>query len=110
MSEPTNIAIIIGAMKSGTTTLFELLSQHPEIAPCREKEPFFFASEEKYAADEDAYQMLWDWDPNRHKIALEASTDYAKLPFVTGVPDRMAACDKFRFRFMGTSKNSILSH
>lgn len=105
MSEPENFAIIIGAMKSGTTTLFEVLSQHPEIAPCREKEPFFFASSERSLGSREAYQQLWDWNPGQHKIALEASTDYTKLPFVTGVPDRMAALEGFNFRFIYVMRN-----
>ncbi len=105
MSGPENIAVIIGAMKAGTTTLFEMLSQHPEIAPCRVKEPFFFASEEKFSEGIEAYRRLWRWDPSRHKIALEASTDYTKLPFVAGIPDRMAAFEGFKFRFIYMMRN-----
>lgn len=35
---------IIGVKKSGTTSLFNLLSTHPDICPCSEKEPNFFNS------------------------------------------------------------------
>jgi len=35
---------IIGVKKSGTTSLFNLLSNHPDICPCSEKEPNFFNS------------------------------------------------------------------
>ncbi len=35
--------MIIGAMKSGTSTLAEILSMHPEVCFCREKEPHFFS-------------------------------------------------------------------
>ena len=41
-SAPDRIALIIGAMKSGTTTLFEVLSQHPQIAAAPDKECDFF--------------------------------------------------------------------
>jgi Sulfotransferase domain len=34
--------IIIGAQRSGTTSLFSYLSQHPQILPCLEKEVHFF--------------------------------------------------------------------
>ena len=34
--------IIIGAMKAGTTTLYEMLSHHPAIGMSREKETDFF--------------------------------------------------------------------
>ena len=40
--------LIIGAMKCGTTTLFDLLAQHPQIAPCKPKEPGFFAFEDRW--------------------------------------------------------------
>jgi hypothetical protein len=35
--------IILGAMKSGTTTLFEYLSMHPGIFMASPKEPQFFS-------------------------------------------------------------------
>ena len=38
--------LIIGAMKSGTTSLFATLAQHPQIAPAHPKEPGFFAFED----------------------------------------------------------------
>ena len=34
--------IIIGAMKSGTTTLASFLDLHPDVSFCRIKEPNFF--------------------------------------------------------------------
>ena len=38
------LCLVIGAMKAGTTSLFAHLARHPEIAPCRDKEPSFFCS------------------------------------------------------------------
>ncbi len=38
-------AIVIGAMKSGTTSLFRHLGTHPEVLPCRVKEPKFVSDE-----------------------------------------------------------------
>ncbi len=38
-----NFALIIGAMKCGTTSLFSYLAQHPEISACQPKEPDFFS-------------------------------------------------------------------
>lgn len=37
--------ILIGAAKSGTTSLFYYLNQHPQIYMSRNKEPHFFAFE-----------------------------------------------------------------
>lgn len=83
--------IIIGAMKSGTTTLFDMLARHPEIAPARWKEPGFFAFEDIWARGFDWFDGLFDFDPARHVYRLEASTDYTKAPFVQGVWERMTA-------------------
>ena len=92
--------LILGAMKSGTTTLFDLLARHPAIAPCRLKEAGFFAFEEVWAQGFDWYDALHDFDPARHAYALEASTDQAKHPFVTGVADRLAASAPRRFKLI----------
>ena len=62
-------AIIIGAMKSGTTSLFHYLSQHPRIAACHEKEPDFFSNPENFAKGLDWYRNLWDWVAELHDIA-----------------------------------------
>ncbi len=37
--------LVIGAQKSGTTALYSLLKQHPQIFMCPSKEPHFFAFE-----------------------------------------------------------------
>lgn len=81
--------IIIGAMKSGTTTLFDVLAQHPAIAPGSVKEPGFFAFPEVWERGFDWFDTLFDFDPDKHRYRLEASTDYTKVPFVDGVWDRM---------------------
>jgi hypothetical protein len=83
--------IIIGAMKSGTTTLFDVLAQHPAIAPASNKEPGFFAFDEVWNKGFDWFDTLFDFDPARHCYRLEASTDYTKAPFVNGVWERMTA-------------------
>ncbi|MEL6420212.1 MAG: sulfotransferase domain-containing protein [Pseudomonadota bacterium] len=83
--------IIIGAMKCGTTTLFDHLAQHPEIAPSTSKEPGFFALDEVWDKGWDWYHSLFPFDPGQHRYRLEASTDYTKAPFVSGVWDRMTS-------------------
>lgn len=83
--------IIIGAMKSGTTTLFDMLAEHPAIAPAEPKEPGFFAFEHVWSKGFEWFDTLFDYDPARHKYRLEGSTDYTKLPFAPGVWDRMTA-------------------
>ena len=42
-----NFALIIGTMKGGTTSLFAYLAEHPQISPCRQKEPRFFSNDQR---------------------------------------------------------------
>lgn len=92
--------IIIGAMKSGTTTLFQKMARHSKIAPAYPKEPGFFAFDDTYAQGFDWYHSLFDFDPTQHSYRLEASTDYTKAPFATGAWERMAACKNARFKLI----------
>ncbi|MCB9254137.1 MAG: sulfotransferase domain-containing protein [Bdellovibrionaceae bacterium] len=73
-------------MKSGTTTLFDFMSQHPQIAASTVKEPDFFIEEN---GDFEVYQKLWDYDPALHRYAMEASTAYSKHPRFPGAAKRM---------------------
>lgn len=83
-------AIIIGAMKSGTTSLFHYLVQHPQIAGPRLKEPSFFVDDNRWPDDWDWYENLWEFDPTKHQWALEASTNYTKTPVFADAARRMA--------------------
>jgi len=73
-------ALLIGAMKAGTTALWHWLAQHPAIAPSRVKEPQFLCEKANWEHGIERYLELWDWEPARHRWALEASTNYTKLP------------------------------
>ena len=99
-SEVPVFAIVIGAMKSGTTTLFDVLSQHPQVAPGRKKEPAFFGLEEVWSRGFDWYEALWDFDPLVHKVALEASTDYTKYPYCDDAAARMEAWQGREFKLI----------
>src|SRR5580704_16187248 len=82
---------IIGAMKSGTTTLHEYLDSHPQIAMSRVKEPGFFVEELTHRQGEDWYLSLFDQD-SCFRYRGESSTHYTKLPVYQGVAERL-----FRF-------------
>jgi hypothetical protein len=82
-------AMIIGSMKCGTSSLFRLLEQHPQICGSSPKEPEFFAPGQSHRVEKAKYADLWDFDPARHRIALEASTGYTKWPSEPGVPERI---------------------
>lgn len=96
---PDHFVFIIGAMKSGTTSLFELLSQHPNICPSKVKEPDFF-TKDRGARDLQDYLSLWDWKENKHSFALEASVAYTKAPYISDVPRRIHESRLGEFRFI----------
>lgn len=77
-----NFALIIGSMKSGTTSLFDYLAQHPEISPCSYKEPHFFSKANRFNKGFKYYQSLWNWNSKQHKVALEASAGYTGVKSV----------------------------
>lgn len=93
-------ALIIGAMKSGTTTLFDSLAAHPQICPCFPKEPGFFAFEDRWAEGFGWYENLFDFDPAAHVYGLDGSTDYSKHPFCAEVPRRLADSAPRRFKLI----------
>ncbi len=70
--------MIIGAAKSGTTSLADSLSKHPEVCFCKEKEPEFFSHEKAWFDKLNQYHSLYDPKPNQ-KMG-EASTSYTMLP------------------------------
>lgn len=99
-----NIVIIIGAMKSGTTTLFRYLKQHVNILQSRKKEPSFFGFDSQWELGCDHYLKLWPkFDLAGHVYGMEASTDYTKAPHVPKVAGRIrqfGAQFGWRFRFI----------
>ena len=101
--------IIIGSMKSGSTTLFAQLDAHPKIAGARVKEPGFFAFEEVHSMGWDWYEDLFPWEQGTSQYALEASTDYTKYPFASGVTERFQAAeaDGKRLRFIYIMRNPV---
>jgi hypothetical protein len=104
-----NFALIIGAMKCGTTSLFNILAQHPQVSPCCFKEPAFFAFNKRFSKGIDYYQSLWNWKPEQHKIALEASTGYTKKHFTDlNAAENIAKFKtKANFKFIYIIRNPI---
>lgn len=104
---PQRFALVVGAMKSGTSSLFALLSQHPQIAASRVKETDFFARDADPTDGWSGYLSQWDWDPSEHEIALEASPSYAKSPWVSGVAERIASVEGAEFRFIYVMRDPL---
>lgn len=73
--------LIIGAMKSGTTSLFRYLTQHPGIASPRVKEVHFFDIPKNYHRGEDWYRVhfpsLKHMQRTSQKIGYPAQTGEA---------------------------------
>lgn len=85
-------AMIIGAMKCGTSSLYTYLQDHPEICPAITKEPEFFSENQSHGVVQvEHYSDLWSFDCSVHKYALEASTGYTKYPAEPRVPKNI--CD-----------------
>jgi len=85
-----NIVLIIGAMKSGTTTLYADLAHHPEIASSPQKELLFFSSDERFARGADWYNSSYHIEA-QHKWLIDGTTDCAKYPYCGDVPARLHA-------------------
>ncbi len=67
-------AMIIGAMKCGTTSLYDYLQGHPEICSAITKEPEFFSENQDHGVQVKNYSDLFSFDNSIHKYTLEAST------------------------------------
>jgi hypothetical protein len=82
--------VIIGAMKSGTTSLYNLLRRHDEINMCLVKEPNFFNVKEdtrgNWELGEEWYRNLFEPRPG---LTGEASSNYTKFPSTLGVAERL---------------------
>jgi hypothetical protein len=70
--------MIIGAEKSGTTTLAYQLAQHPQVSFCRKKEPHYFSINEDWEANLPEYHQLFS--PAQGRRYGEASTSYTYIP------------------------------
>jgi hypothetical protein len=81
--------IVIGAMKSATTTLHEQLARQPGLFMSRPKEPNFFSDNENYARGWGWYSSLFR-PANGADLCGESSTHYSKLPMYPRTVDRMA--------------------
>lgn len=81
--------LIIGAAKSGTSTLYEYLAAHPEIFMSAIKEPCFFDSDVAWERGLDWYRGLFR-EAAENQLCGEASTNYTRWPQVPDVPRRIA--------------------
>lgn len=82
--------LIIGAMKSATTTLHAQLARQPGIVMSDPKEPNFFSDDEQWARGLEWYASLFA-AAGPDELAGESSTHYTKLPKHPHTVERMRA-------------------
>lgn len=82
--------LVIGAMKSGTDSLYRYLRAHPQVFMPDTKEPHYFIEELNWSRGRDWYESLFDAAVGAAAVG-EASTTYSKYPTHQGVPERIAA-------------------
>ena len=82
--------IIIGAMKSATSSLHVQLASHPGIFMSEPKEPNFFSDDTEYRRGTDFYLSLFA-DASKADLCGESSTHYTKLPDYPETIPRMKA-------------------
>lgn len=80
--------IIIGAMKSATSTLHVQLAHQPGFWMSEPKEPNFFSDDDVWAKGLAWYASLFDQAPAGH-LRGESSTHYTKLPYYRSCLARM---------------------
>ncbi|GAB6139454.1 sulfotransferase [Methylosoma difficile] len=85
--------LIVGAMKSGTTTLYQYLCGHPDIFMTTPKEPGYFSRDSVYQKGKDWYLSLFK-DARAGQWLGEASTCYSRWPHFADVPKRIHAFNK----------------
>lgn len=69
----------MGGPRSGTTALYEYLSDHPQVVASKQKEPHYFSTDFRdfsWASNEKEYLNLFPVPPEGSKVVLEASPLY----------------------------------
>jgi hypothetical protein len=80
--------IVIGAERSGTTSLHSYLDSHPQVFMSRRKELDFFVGERNWRRGLSWYERQF---PTDAPIRGESSPAYTAYPVFSGVPARLAA-------------------
>ncbi|WP_165223829.1 sulfotransferase family protein [Aquisphaera insulae] len=80
--------IVIGAMKSATTTLHEQLARQPGLHMSRPKEPNFFSDDAEYSRGLDWYASCFEGGAPS-SLRGESSTHYTKRPTHPHTLERM---------------------
>ena len=92
--------LIIGAAKSGTSTLFKYLSKHEQIFIPANKELEFFCNDLNYNKGLSWYKSQFA-DVEKYHLCGDASTTYTRWPHKPNVPERIAkTLEKIKFIYV----------
>lgn len=80
--------LVIGAMKSGSTSLYNHLRDQPQVFMTSYKEPEFFVAEKTWSRGIGWYRSLFS-EAGQARAVGEASTSYTKFTEFAGVPERI---------------------
>ena len=83
--------LVIGAMKAGTTSLYEYLRHHPQVFMPETKEVNFFNPLRNWRRGVEWYEQHFSAAGPEAVAVGEASTSYTKFPWIDGVPERIAS-------------------
>ena len=89
--------LIIGAQKAATTSLFDILTKHPNISGSKIKETHYFDWESKYSKGPNFYKTFFKFN-FKNKLLFEATPEYLYRSYV---PDRV-------FKLFGTKIKLII--
>jgi hypothetical protein len=83
-------ALVIGAQRSGTSSLYRYLGGHPDAAPSLRKEVEYFSR--RFDRGDGWYRAHFPIDAAKHRLAFEATPDYLFHPLAASraaavVPD-----------------------
>lgn len=81
--------MLIGAMKTGTTSLYEYLKAHEQVFMPDFKELDFFVAEANWLRGPEWYRRQFSGAGGARAVG-EASTAYTQYPMHDGVPERIA--------------------
>src|SRR3972149_601739 len=91
---PAPTFLIIGAMKTGTTSLYHYLAHHPQVHMPRQKEMDFFSEPAIWRLGWERYLGQFASAPSSAVAIGEASTSYTKFPefsyFLCWIADQRA--------------------
>lgn len=79
-----NLFLIIGAQRSGTTYLYSILGEHPQICTAKpmKPEPKFFLYNEYFLGKDFYFQKYFSHRNSSNKIFIEKSTSYYEYEIV----------------------------